>query len=222
MIKCVDCNEDKNIEEFPRYKTGPKSGKTNGRCCKVCYAKRAAIKRGSQHYKPIKKTTKEIQEQIITLYQQQQMYPSEISAALGFSTETIQYHLRKSKVKRRTAEEWSEIRYGGTKEERKRIQRKRRNQRKMLKSIQLIKPLLANGCVDCGEKDIMVLEFDHREPNDKTSNISRLLRGSFAKLQTELQKCDVVCANCHRRRTAKMFGSWRFEEEEWEQKCETR
>jgi hypothetical protein len=56
-------------------------------------------------------------------------------------------------------------------------------------------------CVDCGEADPMVLEFDHR--GDKSFNIAKGLRDrGWDDLLEEIAKCDVVCANCHRRRTA--------------------
>lgn len=56
------------------------------------------------------------------------------------------------------------------------------------------------GCVDCGEKNPIVLDFDHIS-NDKIENISRLRGGSLQKLLEEIGKCEVVCANCHRIRT---------------------
>ena len=47
----------------------------------------------------------------------------------------------------------------------------------------------------------MVLEFDHR--GDKSFNIAKGLRDrGWDDLLEEIAKCDVVCANCHRRRTA--------------------
>ncbi len=60
------------------------------------------------------------------------------------------------------------------------------------------------GCMDCGEKDPIVLEFDHRIRADKSFDISNALRlgTSIDKILVEMEKCDVVCANCHRRRTA--------------------
>jgi hypothetical protein len=63
------------------------------------------------------------------------------------------------------------------------------------------------SCIDCGESDPIVLEFDHQV--DKKFNISRGAGTmSFDKLMNEISKCEVVCANCHRKRTAKTFG-WR-------------
>lgn len=60
-------------------------------------------------------------------------------------------------------------------------------------------------CVDCGEKDPIVLEPDHLDPDTKIDGVSRLAHNtrSLIVIQTELEKCEIVCANCHRRRTAK-------------------
>jgi hypothetical protein len=67
----------------------------------------------------------------------------------------------------------------------------------------------ANPCADCGEVDPVVLEFDHLR-NDKAFNIGEGLRyRRWQDILDEIQKCDVVCANCHRRRTARRRGSVR-------------
>lgn len=69
--------------------------------------------------------------------------------------------------------------------------------------------LSSHPCVDCGEDDIVVLEFDHR--GDKTTNVSDLLKvGNIETVSKEVAKCDVRCANCHRRKTANTLGSWRI------------
>lgn len=69
--------------------------------------------------------------------------------------------------------------------------------------------LSRQGCVDCGEADVAVLDFDHR--SDKTANVSTLARNecSLARLDAEIARCDVRCANCHRRRTARVGGWYR-------------
>jgi protein-arginine kinase activator protein McsA len=65
-----------------------------------------------------------------------------------------------------------------------------------------------NPCIQCGEKDPIVLEFDHRDNLEKTSEVSRMVSNSnsIQKIKEEIEKCDVRCANCHRRKTAKQFG----------------
>ena len=59
-------------------------------------------------------------------------------------------------------------------------------------------------CVDCGEADIIVLEFDHRDRKAKRFSVSDGIWNKSASLRSikaEIAKCDVRCANCHRRKT---------------------
>ena len=66
--------------------------------------------------------------------------------------------------------------------------------------------LLDNPCVDCGEDDVIVLEFDHVR-GEKLFPVSRSIgrKISEKKLRDEIDKCEVRCANCHRRKTYKQF-----------------
>ena len=73
----------------------------------------------------------------------------------------------------------------------------------------IIAYLLGHPCVDCGETDPVVLDFDHREPARKRTEVSVLAaRKPWPTVLAEIAKCDVRCACCHRRRTASQFG-WR-------------
>lgn len=67
--------------------------------------------------------------------------------------------------------------------------------------------LLEHPCVDCGESDPIVLEFDHVR-GEKEQSISKAVTRAWAweRVKTEIDKCEVRCANCHRRKTAKQFG----------------
>lgn len=66
----------------------------------------------------------------------------------------------------------------------------------------------SRGCMDCGESNPLVLDFDHRDPAKKSFTIGSVARKgwSLEVLYKEIDKCDVVCANCHRIRTAKQLG----------------
>ena len=66
--------------------------------------------------------------------------------------------------------------------------------------------LSTHPCASCGESDPRVLEFHHQ--GDKESEVSRLMgRGaSLEALKSEISKCIVLCANCHRRLTADERG----------------
>ncbi len=66
---------------------------------------------------------------------------------------------------------------------------------------------LSRPCVDCGEPDPIVLEFDHVRGEKRADVDSLITVGcSRALLLAEIAKCDVRCANCHRRRTAAARG----------------
>lgn len=62
--------------------------------------------------------------------------------------------------------------------------------------------LMATGCVDCGVRDLVVLEFDH--VGTKTSTVMSLAwrQKSLGRIRAEIAECEVRCCNCHRRRTA--------------------
>ena len=62
--------------------------------------------------------------------------------------------------------------------------------------------LCSSSCMDCGLSDPRVLEFDHRR--DKKFNVSKAVgqsTRSWKSIQEEINKCDIVCANCHTIRT---------------------
>ena len=68
--------------------------------------------------------------------------------------------------------------------------------------------LRTHPCVDCGERDIVVLDFDHQ--GDKVADVGEMAHRGYEwpRILAEIEKCEVVCANDHRRRTARTFG-WR-------------
>lgn len=72
--------------------------------------------------------------------------------------------------------------------------------------------LSSHPCIDCGESDIVVLEFDHIDPSSKTMAIALLMRRShkWETILNEIEKCVIRCANCHRRKTAKQFKFYRY------------
>lgn len=55
-------------------------------------------------------------------------------------------------------------------------------------------------CIKCGENHPGCLDFHHRNKNDKKYNIGLCVdRFSLDVLKKEIEKCDVLCANCHRK-----------------------
>lgn len=61
--------------------------------------------------------------------------------------------------------------------------------------------LMCHPCVDCGNGDIDVLDFDHVR-GKKYKEVSLMVKGRFSleKVRSEISKCEIRCANCHRKR----------------------
>ena len=80
--------------------------------------------------------------------------------------------------------------------------RARRLERRVKNRRYVVEYLSSHPCVDCGETDLLVLEFDHIG-DEKNANVGRLIStAELAKVVEEIALCEVVCANCRRRRTA--------------------
>jgi hypothetical protein len=83
----------------------------------------------------------------------------------------------------------------------------KRRERVLKNKQKLFEYYLNHPCVDCGESDPIVLELDHVR-GKKNMMISQLVSFGYSwdAVEKEIKKCDVRCANCHRRKTAKDFN----------------
>jgi hypothetical protein len=73
----------------------------------------------------------------------------------------------------------------------------------------LVRELKTKPCTDCGQAyPWYVMDFDHRDGTVKEFDISKGVRRglAIARVLAEVEKCDLVCANCHRARTAQRAG----------------
>jgi hypothetical protein len=68
--------------------------------------------------------------------------------------------------------------------------------------------LSEHTCADCGEYDPLVLSFDHVR-GTKKENVSQMVNQGYAlhAIKEEIEKCEVVCLNCHHRREKKRRGT---------------
>lgn len=68
--------------------------------------------------------------------------------------------------------------------------------------------LLVHPCIECGEARVECLDFDHIDPTEKLMAISQMPRYNYSwqKIEAEIVKCAVRCANCHRVRTAQQHN----------------
>jgi hypothetical protein len=64
--------------------------------------------------------------------------------------------------------------------------------------------LKSEPCTDCGNQfPVCCMDFDHRAGTKKAYNLGSMFAHHYSRelIQTELDKCDLVCSNCHRIRT---------------------
>lgn len=85
-----------------------------------------------------------------------------------------------------------------------------RNDRRIRNKEFVLRVLRNNCCSDCGIKNPIVLEFDHICESKKKSIADLSHQGySLKSLKDEMRKCEIVCANCHRIRTAERANYYR-------------
>jgi hypothetical protein len=70
--------------------------------------------------------------------------------------------------------------------------------------------LLKHPCIDCGETDPVVLDFDHVRGIKRKAVALMIKDFSWENIQLEIEKCEVRCANCHRRKTSKENNSFKY------------
>lgn len=103
-----------------------------------------------------------------------------------------EYHERVKKW----ARENRKARYNNDPEFKERIRQSTLEQRQRIRA--KLEELRAQlECSQCGEKDPDCLDFHHRDSSGKLRNVTACQ--SYKSLQTEMTKCDVLCANCHRK-----------------------
>lgn len=85
-------------------------------------------------------------------------------------------------------------------------------QRQLLGKAFILEYLKVNPCNHCGETNLMVLEFDHCS-GKKDFSISQGLQLGFplSVLKKEIEKCQVLCANCHAIKTQIERKTWRYQ-----------
>jgi hypothetical protein len=69
----------------------------------------------------------------------------------------------------------------------------------------LLEFLQGKSCADCGERDPVVLEFDHVRGTKHGDIGTMLSHYCWDRIMAEVAKCVIRCANCHRRKTARDF-----------------
>lgn len=216
--QCNLCFGDKPLFDFPSRK-----GKPTGRKCKRCLAeRRLAVQGKKRKYAYRAELTETEKTEIVSLFAEGWTL-RELAEKLSVTRETIRKQLRSNNIPYLTQEDITsrnnrankaniekqlkrlEEQTGKTLVERRK-EAASRSRKRVTDAI--FAALIGKSCVDCGESDLLVLQFDHRDPKEKKCDISKC--STVTSVLRELPKCDIVCANCHTRRTQRMFGSWRL------------
>lgn len=87
--------------------------------------------------------------------------------------------------------------YLSSESHRKRI--KENNARTVSENKDFVRMLKSSGCLCCSENDPVALDFHHLDEKTKDGNVSDLFRYGKKKLMREIEKCVILCANCHRK-----------------------
>jgi hypothetical protein len=128
--------------------------------------------------------------------------------------EDSEFRWRKLGVKRHTTckvclRSYYQKRYSDDKERYYNTNKQGQQRRWEVKQEWLVKYLQEHPCVRCGYTDIRALEF-HHEQGVKEFQISEMLRSyALKRIQAEMEKCVVLCANCHNIQTAIDNNSYR-------------
>ncbi len=123
-----------------------------------------------------------------------------------FRNKNVQLRHKQCKqcYKQKRSESWQKYYYKhGNKYRHRAISRNRKIKDNLKK--QMLSYLQDKCCVSCGIEDSRVLEFDHIDPDSKSASISRLINSTtnWDNVLQEINKCQILCANCHKIKTSK-------------------
>lgn len=77
--------------------------------------------------------------------------------------------------------------------------RQAREQQRIERFDVIVNEAKADGCIKCGEKEPCCLDFHHIDSSTKEGSIAERRNASEAWLRAEIEKCVVLCSNCHRK-----------------------
>lgn len=130
----------------------------------------------------------------------------------GFSKQTTDFYVRKSGE--RAGQYYEKCKecyksrgrsYYGQNKEKQLALAKLRKLRYIDERKKFLEEIKNQPCLDCKKKyPVWVMDFDHRNACEKIDSVSKLAFRkitSIQKIKDEIEKCDLVCANCHRQRT---------------------
>ena len=214
---CNTCKKDKPITEF-RWRN-IKKGIRLGRCKSCDKIKRAEdYRKNLKKYKARNRKAAKIREEKIISGQIREKDLECISCHKVLPPENFRWKNKKLGYRIARCKSCDKVHRAELFKHRAVKDRTSRSNLKQVKILQrMVKDIKANTpCVDCGVLyPPYVMDFDHRDPSTKIDKVSRLASQTTSRerLLAEIEKCDLVCANCHRERTYFCYQLQRGEEE---------
>lgn len=111
-----------------------------------------------------------------------------------------EYYARNRDAEQKKAREYMRVYYAEHKDEMDAKNRGKYRKRRKWFDEQLARV----QCSHCGLKDPECMDYHHVNPADKDYSITQMLAYSVARLEKEMAKCIVLCANCHRKEHARL------------------
>jgi len=105
----------------------------------------------------------------------------------------------------KTQQEWDELSYHAQyyhlNEDRQENIREGQQRRRHEKKDFVSEKKEENGCYFCGIDEPVCLDFHHVDDSEKKNDVSRMADSDYSieSIKEEIEKCEVVCANCHRK-----------------------
>jgi hypothetical protein len=96
------------------------------------------------------------------------------------------------------------------KENKNPIKNEQTKRRRNIIRLFIINFLKSTSCKNCGIDDWRVLEFNHIDRNTKKFNIADGGKYSISTVKAEIEKCEVLCANCHNIHTIEQRGYYKY------------
>lgn len=207
MKQCTTCGYEKELSEFPFRN---KNADIRNNVCKACKGKyhkeyrslnRDSLKiKKHEYYKTQQASKDEIK--LIKSTKFCRVCAVEKSLDQFYSPSGRSNYGKLCRICRALAEK---TKYWDDPEKHKAKLARSHKHTRLINKYNIWKYLQTHPCVDCGENDPLVLEFDH--VRDKSKEISYLVeKCTWTKVEEEIEKCEVRCVNCHRRKTTKQLG----------------
>ena len=79
------------------------------------------------------------------------------------------------------------------------VKRQAREQQRAKEFNALVNEAKSGGCIKCGESELCCLDFHHIDGGTKEGSIAERRNASLEWVRAEIEKCVVLCSNCHRK-----------------------